>query len=102
MAFKSEGVKIGRGTVTAQIRILSAPIPSEFARVNTGDILVVERPVPEYTVILDRVAAVIADEGGALCHLAKIMREYNKLGWFGVGNATRVLKDGEMLTLNCP
>ena len=29
-------------------------------------------------------------------------KELNKLGWFAVGNATKALNDGEMLTLNCP
>jgi len=43
-----------------------------------------------------------ADEGGATGHLAKLLREHNKLGWFGVGNATKALDDGEMFTLNCP
>ena len=79
MAFRRKGVKIGRGIATGRIRILSAPISPEFARVNTGDIVVVKCPVPEYTVILGRVAAIIADEGGALCHLATVVRKFNKL-----------------------
>jgi phosphohistidine swiveling domain-containing protein len=102
MAFKHKGAKMGRGTVKGRLRILSGPTASEFARVNTGDIVVVKCPVPEYSMILHRVAAVIADKGGVGCHLAKLMREFNKLGWFGVGTATKVLNDGEMFTLNCP
>lgn len=101
MAFESKGAKIGTGTVRGRIKILSAPIKSEFARVNVGDIIVVKYPEAEYSAILDEFAAVIADGGNNATHLAICIRERDKLGWFGVGNATKVLKNGEMFTLNC-
>lgn len=56
----------------------------------------------QYGVVLPKVAVVIADEGDALCHLTTLVSGYNKSSWFGVGNSTKTLNGGEMLTLNCP
>jgi hypothetical protein len=49
-----------------------------------------------------KVAVAIADKSGALCHLTTLVREYDESSWFGVGNSTKILNGGEMLTLNCP
>ena len=101
MSFQFAGVKIGRAIARGPVKILGGPTKQELKTVRVGDIVVVESPVPEYLEMLEVFAGVIADTGNTTSHMAICLRERGKPGWFGVGNATRVLKNGEVITVNC-
>lgn len=97
MRFQRLGVRIGGAIPRSRVRILRSP--KECNKVEEGDIVVVKDPLAEYAAIVNRCSAIIADTGNDTCHLAIALRERNKPGWFGTGNATEVLRDSNEFLL---
>lgn len=72
----------------------------ELAEFPAGGVLVVRHTHPEYAVVLDRAAAVVADIGTALGHLATVAREYDVPALFNTENATKLLRQGQQVTVD--
>jgi pyruvate,water dikinase len=89
------GQKIGTGTV----RVIASP--AEMHRVEAGDVLVTDMTDPDWEPVMKRAAAIVTDRGGRTCHAAIIARELGIPTVVGSGNATSVLKDGEVVTVSC-
>ncbi|MBC2582954.1 pyruvate kinase [Clostridium sp. DJ247] len=92
---RGAGTKPGYGTVKF---VNSAKEAEEI--VEKGDILVVKQLDREYISVLDRVAGVIAEEGGLTSHLAIecITSEIPLI--CNAGGATEVLKTGSFVTMD--
>ncbi|MDE1832849.1 MAG: hypothetical protein KGH58_00330, partial [Candidatus Micrarchaeota archaeon] len=69
-------------------------------KVKPGDILVAAMTEPNFIHAMERASAFITDEGGILCHAAIVGREMNKPCIIGTGNATKVLKDGDTVSMD--
>lgn len=65
---------------------------SDYRLVHTGCILVAPMTRPELTSHFDRVAGIVTDIGGALCHAAIIARERGIPCVVGTGEATRRIR----------
>lgn len=65
-----------------------------------GAIAVARFPSPRLSPIVWRAAAIITDVGGPTGHLATIAREYRTPALFGAGDATRLLAEGEEVTVD--
>lgn len=65
----------------------------DFHKVKNGDILVVGNTTPDYVVILGKVSAIVAEEGGITAHVSVISREMNIPAVVGIPNATIKIKD---------
>jgi pyruvate,water dikinase len=63
-------------------------------------VLVVAHSDPEFAVLLKKAAAVIAEVGAPLGHLATVIREYGVPALFNVEGATRALENGELITVD--
>ncbi|WP_455034778.1 PEP/pyruvate-binding domain-containing protein [Lachnoanaerobaculum gingivalis] len=74
--------------------------PSEFYKMQKGDILVCHLTDPEWTPLFESASAVVADTGAALSHAAIVAREYGIPAVLGVGFATTKYKDGDMLQVD--
>lgn len=85
----SLGVAIGRVKVCTSIESLN--------KVSEGDILVASMTRPEYLPAMKKAAAFVTDEGGITCHAAIVAREMKKPCVIGTKNATKVLKDGDLV-----
>lgn len=72
----------------------------DFNKMEDGNILVASMTVPKYLPVMKKAAAVITDEGGVLCHAAIIAREFKIPTLIGTKYATKVLKDGDMVTVD--
>jgi phosphoenolpyruvate synthase/pyruvate phosphate dikinase len=72
----------------------------DLRRLKAGEILVTPMTRPEMGMALDRAAAFVTDEGGLLCHAAIIAREMGKPCIIGIQNATKVLKDGDLIEVD--
>ena len=89
------GQKIGAGPV----RLIASP--AEMGRVQPGDVLVTDMTDPDWEPVMKRAAAIVTNRGGRTCHAAIVARELGIPAVVGAGNATRVLKDGEPVTVSC-
>lgn len=86
------------GHARGPARIVSGP--SDFARVRHGDVLVCRTTDPAWTPLLQRVAAVVTETGGLLCHAAIVAREQGIPAVLGVPDAVSLLSDGAMVEVD--
>ena len=68
--------------------------------VKDGDVLVTGMTMPDMVPAMSRAAAIVTDEGGMTCHAAIISRELGTPCVVGTGNATSILSDGMMITVD--
>jgi phosphoenolpyruvate synthase/pyruvate phosphate dikinase len=86
------------GKVRGIVRVLHNE--DDFSRFNEGEILVTSMTRPEFVPLMKRAAAVITDEGGVTCHAAIIARELKLPCIIGTRQATRVLRDGDLVEMD--
>jgi len=91
----SVGMKIGSGKARV---IKKAAQLSEF---KTGEVLVAEMTDPDWEPIMKKAAAIITDAGGRTCHAAIVSRELGVPCIVGAANATKKIKTGSGITVNC-
>lgn len=72
----------------------------EISDMNKGDILVAETTSPELIVACKKAAAIVTDIGGLLSHAAIVSRELGIPCIVGTENATKVLKDGDIVKVD--
>lgn len=89
------GQKIGAGPV----RVIHDA--AEMERVQPGDILVADMTDPNWEPVMKRAAAIVTNRGGRTCHAAIIARELGVPAVVGCGDATELLKDGNLVTVSC-
>jgi pyruvate,water dikinase len=89
------GQKIGVGPV----RIVKDA--SEMDRVAAGDVLVTDMTDPNWEPVMKKAAAIVTNRGGRTCHAAIIARELGIPAVVGCGDATRVLPNGQEVTVSC-
>ena len=92
------GLATSPGVVSGPVRILHDP--AEGARLLDGEILVATMTTPDWVPTIRRAAAIVTDGGGMTCHAAIVSRELGKPGVVGTRDATRVLRDGEIVTVH--
>ncbi len=68
--------------------------------VKEGDILVTKMTSPDMVPAMQKVAAIITDEGGLTCHAAIVSRELGTPAIVGTKTATNVLKSGQLITVD--
>lgn len=94
-AGRAIGQRIGAGSV----RILSDL--AEMDSFRPGDVLVADMTDPDWEPIMKRAAAIVTNRGGRTCHAAIIARELGIPAVVGAGDATRILSDGQDVTVSC-
>ena len=94
-----EGRSIGQRIGAGPCRIINDP--SQMARVQPGDVLVADMTDPDWEPVMKRAAAIVTNRGGRTCHAAIIARELGIPAVVGCGDATRVLREGQQVTVSC-
>ncbi|OWY62723.1 phosphoenolpyruvate synthase, partial [cyanobacterium TDX16] len=74
--------------------------PADGGRLQDGEVLVAPMTSPDWLPTLRRAAAVVTDRGGITCHAAIISRELGIPAVVGAGDATEVLHDGRLVTVD--
>ncbi len=74
--------------------------PSQIDRVKDGDILVAEMTTPDFVPAMKRAVAIVTDRGGRTAHAAIVSRELGIPCIVGSGQATSILKDGQLITVD--
>ena len=91
----SVGSKIGTGKTNI---ILNT---SEIKKFKKGQILVTKMTDPDWVPIMKMASAIVADNGGRTCHAAIVSRELGIPCVVGAGDATKILKSGQPITVSC-
>ena len=65
-----------------------------------GEILVAPMTSPDYILAARRAAAIVTDEGGVTCHAAIISRELGVPCVIATKNATKILRDGDLIEVD--
>ncbi|MGB9911109.1 MAG: phosphoenolpyruvate synthase [Microgenomates group bacterium] len=72
----------------------------EINKVKQGDILVTPMTNPDFVPVMKKVAGIVTDKGGQTSHAAIVSRELGVPCVVGTKNATKILKNGEIITIN--
>ncbi|PIN73502.1 phosphoenolpyruvate synthase [Candidatus Woesearchaeota archaeon CG10_big_fil_rev_8_21_14_0_10_45_16] len=86
-----------RGIISGPVRIVLSM--DDLSKVQKGDILVATMTTPDYVPAMQRAAAIVTDEGGMTAHAAIVSREMGTPCIVGTEHATKVLKDGQVITV---
>jgi phosphohistidine swiveling domain-containing protein len=85
-------------TARGRARVMLAP--EDFARFQTGDILIASETTPDFVPIMKKAAAIVTEVGGITSHAAVISRELGKPCIIGTKTATRVFPEGAMIEVD--
>ncbi|MGO9319496.1 MAG: phosphoenolpyruvate synthase [Solirubrobacteraceae bacterium] len=86
------------GSASGAARVLASL--DDAANLNDGDVLVTHMTSPDWLPLMRRAAAIVTDSGGMTCHAAIVSRELGIPCVVGTGEATRKLRDGEIVTVD--
>jgi phosphohistidine swiveling domain-containing protein len=93
-----QGSAASPGVATGRVRVIRDA--TDFGTLLPGEILVCPYTNPSWTPLFSRSAAVVVDSGGVASHAAIVAREYGLPAVMGTGNATTVLTNGLLVTVD--
>ena len=92
---RSVGEKIGQGKARVILDLREIDLFQE------GEILVTNRTDPDWQPIMKKASAIVTNTGGRVCHAAIVAREMGIPAIVGCGNATKVIRSGQDITVSC-
>ena len=93
------GEAIGRKIGQGKIHVIDSP--KKMGQFKKGEVLVTTMTDPDWEPIMKIASAIITDEGGRTSHAAIVSRELGVPCIIGTGNATKKLKNGMKVTVDC-
>jgi pyruvate,water dikinase len=93
------GQSIGQKIATGTARVVKSV--DEIDTVKAGDIIVTTMTDPDWLPVLKKAAGIVTDQGGRTCHAAIVARELGIPAIVGAGQATKLVRDNQMITLDC-
>jgi pyruvate,water dikinase len=95
----AKGLSVGEAVATGEVCIIKSA--EHIDRFVDGSVLVTSTTDPDWVPIMKRASAIVTDHGGRTSHAAIISRELGVPAIVGTGDATRVLHDGQSITVSC-
>ena len=92
------GTAVSPGEYTGSVRVIRHE--GEFHKLQPGDVLVCPTTSPVWSVLFPSIGALVTDTGAMLSHPAIIAREYQVPAVVALGNATELLRDGQIVTVD--
>ena len=93
-----EGVAASPGRCTGPARIIRGE--ADLSKLRPGDIVVCPAISPVWSVLFPAIGALVTDTGGVLSHPAIMAREFGIPAVVATGNATSLLQDGQVVTVD--
>ncbi len=93
-----QGLSGSPGVATGRVAVVRSP--AEQGKVQEGDILVAPFTDVGWTPLFLVAGAVVTELGGPLSHSCVVAREYGVPAVVNVGEVTRLLKDGDIVTVD--
>jgi len=94
-----EGTAIGDKIGFGKAHVISNL--SKISKFKKGEVLVTKMTDPDWVSIMSLASAIVTDEGGKTCHAAIVARELGIPTIVGTKKATKVLKTGQEITIDC-
>ncbi|OUL23776.1 phosphoenolpyruvate synthase [Nostoc sp. 106C] len=91
------GLPVSSGVIEGRARVI---LNMEDADLEDGDILVTSFTDPSWTPLFVCIKGLVTEVGGLMTHGAVIAREYGISAVVGVENATKLIKDGQIIRVN--
>ena len=92
------GIPVSAGVYEGRVKVLYSP--EESSRLEKGDVLVTRGTNPAWTPMFLNLGAIVMETGGPISHGAVVAREYGIPAVVGVGEATSLIKDGQIVRVN--
>ena len=93
-----DGIPVSPGKVTGRARVITDP--RRHAEIKPGEILVAPVTDAAWTPLFVTAGAIVVDVGGPLSHGSIVAREFGIPGVLSVGMATRLIKTGQVVTVD--
>jgi len=94
----TKGLGASPGMASGTVKIISST--DELDKIEEGDILVTVMTTPDMVPAMKRANGIITNEGGITCHAAIVSRELGIPCVVGTGDATKVLEENKIVTLD--
>ncbi|MGB3387388.1 MAG: phosphoenolpyruvate synthase [Pseudaminobacter sp.] len=94
-----KGLAIGEAAVTGPVCVIRNA--KDIEHFVDGSVLVTSITDPDWVPVMKRAAAIVTDHGGRTSHAAIVSRELGLPAIVGTGDATKVLRDGQGITVSC-
>ncbi len=94
-----EGESIGRKIGVGEVNVIKSA--KHISKFKPGQVLVTEMTDPDWEPIMKIASAIVTEKGGRTSHAAIVSRELGIPAVIGTENATKVLKTGQMVTVDC-
>ncbi|MDR4924833.1 phosphoenolpyruvate synthase [Peribacillus simplex] len=91
------GLPVSSGVIEGRARVI---LNMEDADLEEGDILVTPFTDPSWTPLFVSIKGLVTEVGGLMTHGAVIAREYGLPAVVGVGNATKIIRDGQRIRVH--
>ena len=92
------GLGAAPGSASGSVRLLENP--HDTTTFHDGEVLVTHMTTPDWVPLMRKAAAIVTDSGGMTCHAAIVSRELGIPCVVGTGDATKRLRDGEIVTVD--
>ncbi|MCK9567997.1 phosphoenolpyruvate synthase [Candidatus Pacearchaeota archaeon] len=92
-----EGLGASPGVASGVVKVITDL--ADLGKIETGDILVTTMTNPDMVVSMQKCSAIVTDEGGLTAHAAIVSREMGIPAIVGTREATKKLKDGDIITV---
>ncbi|MEB3844918.1 MAG: pyruvate, water dikinase [Desulfurococcales archaeon] len=93
------GVPASPGVASGRVKV-ALTVEEAAKKMEKGDILVTKMTDPDWVPYMKIASAIVTDEGGMTAHAAIVARELGIPAVVGTGNATEVLKDNMVVTVD--
>jgi pyruvate,water dikinase len=91
------GKAVGKKIISGRACIIHSL--AEAHKLQKGDILIADNTNPDWNSLLRKAVSIVTNKGGRTSHSAIVARELGIAAIVGTGNATQVLKDGQIITV---
>jgi pyruvate, water dikinase len=93
-----KGIGVSPGKASGRVKVIVNV--KDISRFQKGEILVTEMTTPDWVPAMKIAAAVVTNLGGKTCHAAIVSRELGVPCIVGAENAIKILKDGEIVSVD--
>jgi len=94
-----KGRSVGEKIAAGKVKVIKNV--KDINSFEEGKILVTTMTDPDWEPIMKKAAGIVTDKGGRTCHAAIVARELNIPCIVGTSSGSKMLKDGQSITLDC-